>query len=252
METTNDYILGNRVLLTQPKYGYKAGLDAVLLASIIKIKKNQKIIDMGCGVGAISLCMAFHAFENDIPCEIHGLEIQEDLANLMQENIKQNPFGKNIKVINDNLKNIPTNDIPYNYYDHVVCNPPYMDATKGLKPQNTSRAIAHAESSDITLETWIKTAFKIVKNRGTISFIHTADRADEIIHLCHKTGGETTIYPIFSHKTPNKSAKRVIIQSRRGVKGGSRLMPGLIIHDSHNDYTTQAQNILFNAHTIEF
>ena len=57
---TQDLFLGGKVILWQSIDGYRAGIDAVLLATSTKPKTNQKILDLGCGAGAVSLCVLAH------------------------------------------------------------------------------------------------------------------------------------------------------------------------------------------------
>ena len=55
-EYTNDYLLNRQVKIFQPVDGYRASTDAVILSSLVqKVKKNDKILDVGSGTGAISL-----------------------------------------------------------------------------------------------------------------------------------------------------------------------------------------------------
>ena len=58
-EYTNDYLLNRQVKIFQPVDGYRASTDAVILSSLVqKVKKNDKILDVGSGTGAISLCLS--------------------------------------------------------------------------------------------------------------------------------------------------------------------------------------------------
>ena len=58
---TNDYLLDKKVKIFQPVNGYRASTDAVFLSSILdenNVKEGGKILDVGSGTGAISLCLA--------------------------------------------------------------------------------------------------------------------------------------------------------------------------------------------------
>ena len=58
---TNDYLLDKKVKIFQPVNGYRASTDAVFLSSILdenNVKEGDKILDVGSGTGAISLCLA--------------------------------------------------------------------------------------------------------------------------------------------------------------------------------------------------
>ncbi len=53
-ETTTDALLGGRLRLRQPKAGYRAGLDAALLAAAVEAAAGERLIEAGCGAGARS------------------------------------------------------------------------------------------------------------------------------------------------------------------------------------------------------
>ena len=88
-EYTNDYLLNRQVKIFQPVDGYRASTDAVILSSLVqKVKKNDKILDVGSGTGAISLCLA--ARFQEIQPQITGIEIQPELAELSARSAEAN------------------------------------------------------------------------------------------------------------------------------------------------------------------
>ena len=90
-EYTNDYLLNRQVKIFQPVDGYRASTDAVILSSLVqKVKKNDKILDVGSGTGAISLCLA--ARFQEIQPQITGIEIQPELAELSARSAEANGF----------------------------------------------------------------------------------------------------------------------------------------------------------------
>ena len=50
-EVTEDWLLNEQVRIFQPQKGYRAGLDAILLAASLSEKPGQHVLDMGCGAG---------------------------------------------------------------------------------------------------------------------------------------------------------------------------------------------------------
>ena len=86
-----NYLLDKKVKIFQPKDNYHASSDAVWLSAAVKeIKKGAKILDVGSGTGAVSLCLAerFKTFEP----QIVGLEIQPLLAEAANLSAKANNF----------------------------------------------------------------------------------------------------------------------------------------------------------------
>ena len=54
-DTTTDALLGGRVRLIQPKSGYRAGMDAALLAAAVEAAPGERAVEAGCGPGAALL-----------------------------------------------------------------------------------------------------------------------------------------------------------------------------------------------------
>ena len=79
MDCKKDYLLDKKIAIYQSDEGYRASTDAVLLQALVtKIKKGDKILDVGSGTGAVSLCLA-HRFA-DKGVHITGIEKQPMLA----------------------------------------------------------------------------------------------------------------------------------------------------------------------------
>ena len=90
---TNDYLLDKKVKIFQPQDGYRASTDAVFLSSLLdekKVKQNAKILDVGSGTGAISLCLASRLKDKNV--EILGIDIQNDLVELSNFSSQENGF----------------------------------------------------------------------------------------------------------------------------------------------------------------
>jgi len=81
-----DQFLGGRLTVAQPKTGYRAGVDPVLLAASVPAGRGESVLELGCGVGVASLCLAAR-----VPgLKITGVEIQPDAAILDAQNAKHN------------------------------------------------------------------------------------------------------------------------------------------------------------------
>ena len=55
---TENRLLGGRVILRQPSRGYRAGLDAALLAAACDAAPGGRVIEAGCGAGAVLMTAA--------------------------------------------------------------------------------------------------------------------------------------------------------------------------------------------------
>ena len=57
IETTFDSFLGGQVQVHQPRDGYRAGTDQVLMAAACPAVAGDTVLELGCGVGVASLCL---------------------------------------------------------------------------------------------------------------------------------------------------------------------------------------------------
>ena len=56
---SQDYLLDKQVKIFQPINGYRASTDAVFLSAMVSsVRNGDKILDVGSGTGAVSLCLA--------------------------------------------------------------------------------------------------------------------------------------------------------------------------------------------------
>ena len=120
---TEDEFLGGKLLIKQPRNGYRAGVDPVLLAASVNAKPMQSVLELGCGVGVASLCLGRRVPD----LQLTGIEIQSDLAQLAQENAAHNKLKMDV-VIGD-LAVLPQG-LKSSQFDHVIANPPYFDRLK--------------------------------------------------------------------------------------------------------------------------
>lgn len=237
IEYTNDYLLNLQVKIFQPVNGYRASTDAVILSALpTQIKPKDKILDIGSGTGAISLCLAHRLQSQNV--QIHGFELQSDLAELSNLSAQANGFSDflhyhNLDISKDTLPEKP------NSFQHVISNPPYSEAD--MKSPNKSKSLAH-NFADFNLNDWIQFCLKMLAPFGWFYMINRAEALPQILHSLHEKAGDITIIPLLS-KT-HQNAKRVMVSARKNSKTPAVIKPDFIIHQEDGNYTPQAEQIL--------
>lgn len=232
-EHTDDYLLDKRIKIFQPTNGYRASSDAVMLSALVhKVRPGERILDLGSGTGAVSLCLAYR-FPS---AEITGLEIQPELAELSNLSAAANGFG-NLRFVEQDIRRPGTRW--FGQYHHVVTNPPYSAAD--MPSPNPGKACAH-NFQNFDLTAWLHTALKRLTPRGRIYTVNRAEAVDEILAALHGRAGAITIIPLYSKSGQN--AKRVLVSARKNDRSPCRILPGMTVHDNDGAYTPFAHKIL--------
>ena len=236
MITTTDTLLNGRVILEQPKEGYRAAIDPVFLAAAVPVEMGESVLDVGTGAGAAMLCLA----ERVKTASILGLEMQRELGLLASKNIRANHHQGRLEVIHGNLLRFPPR-ISAGSYHHVMANPPYHQPSKNTVSKISSKALANMES-DACLEDWVNFCHLMVRPKGTVTLIYRADRLDMLMALMHGKFGHLVVFPLWPG--PGKDAKRILVQGLKNTFGATRLAQGMLIHDYENRVTIEADEIL--------
>jgi tRNA1(Val) A37 N6-methylase TrmN6 len=241
-DETEDRTLGGRVILRQPRVGYRAATDPVLLAAACPAEAGQRALDLGCGAGAAALCLA-----GRVPgLEVHGLEVQPRYADLARVNARLN--GAALIVHEGDLRRPPA-ALRALSFDHVICNPPFYAPGAATPAADPGRDVAHRE--DAPMADWADAGLRRLRPRGTLTVIHRAERLPDILAALLGRAGDVTVLPLAARA--GRPAKRVLVQARKGAKGGFVLLAPLVMHDGdahlkdEEDFSGPARAVLRDA-----
>jgi len=228
--------LGGRVQIRQPTDGYRVAIDPIFLAASLQPEPGTTVLDIGAGVGAASLCLAAR-----VPgCRITGLETQRDAVRLAFDNIALNSMRDRVEVLAGNLLRPPPR-LAAGTFAHVMANPPYLESLSHTPSPTVHKARSNGEE-EATLEHWVRFALLMVRPKGTVTFIHLADRMDMMLSYFAGKMGDIVIYPLWPGK--GKPAKRVLIRGCKSAHGSCRLSPGMVLHGEDGRFTPYAEAIL--------
>lgn len=237
LPVTRDRLLNGRVLLTQPRHGYRAAIDPVLLAAAVAPASGESVLDLGCGVGAAALCLMAR-----VPgLRLTGLEIQPELARLARLNAAANGAA-DFTVVDGSAEAPPAR---WTGFDHVMTNPPYVAAGRGTPPPGILKATANMEGG-LDLAGWIKAAARLVRPKGSLTLIHRADRLAELLAAFAGRGlGRVRVVPLWPKA--GRPAGRIIVSAVKGSRAPLEILPGLILHRDDGGATAAAEAILRDA-----
>lgn len=232
--TDEIHVLNKRVRLLQPFDGFRTSLDSVMLAAACPAKEKQSVLDLGCGVGGAGFCVLAR-----VPgVSLTGIDIQRDHIDLAVQNIALNNAQGRAEFTHADAR-----DYTGEPFDHVICNPPYMEAGAHTPSPRPAKATAHGNfEKDLSVKDWIDAAFRNLKSGGSLTIIHRADKIDAIIQGMGKRFGAIEIIPLWPRA--GQDAKRVIIRALKDRKTPAALRAGIILHEENGDYTREADAIL--------
>ena len=211
---TEDTLFNGRIRCLQHRTVYRFSLDAVLLGNFIQPRPGDKILDLGCGCGIVSLILAYRWPS----VSITGLEIQPALAALADRNVLLNNWQERIEILQGDLREIRKYVDPGSF-DWIVSNPPYRKPGSGRVNPGEEQALArHEKSADLVNVT--KAANWAIKKRGRATFIYPASRGAAVISELKNAGLEPKkMLSIFSY--PDSDASLLIIEAVK--QGGEEL-----------------------------
>ncbi len=249
---TEDRLLGGRVRLRQPAAGYRAAIDPVFLAAAVPASDPvsggpRAVLDLGCGVGAAALCLL--ARLPDVA--VTGLEVQGKLAALARDNAALNGWARRFTVVEADLRDravLALEGQAAAGFDEVVCNPPHQPAERPAAP-DPAKATATREAG-ATLADWVATAFAHLRPKGWATFIHRADRLDDLLAALDGRAGGLVVFPLWPK--PGAPARRVLVRARKGGRAPLTLAAGLVLHAEDGQFTAAAQRVLRDGDGLDF
>ncbi|AXI45329.1 methyltransferase [Sulfitobacter sp. SK012] len=241
-DLTHDAFLGGLLHLWQPRTGYRAGVDPVLLSASVKAHAGQRVLELGCGVGAAILCLGAR-----VPgLLLTGVERDASYAALAVRN------SDALEVFTCDITGMPA-DLRQRQFDHVLANPPYYDRAASVAARNPAREGALGE--DTPLAEWVQIAAKRLAPKGYAHFIHRAERLPDIFAALPSGMGSVEVLPISPRA--GRAAELVLVRARKNGRAAFRLHPQLVMHrdDVHQDgdrYVDSVRAVLRGGKALEF
>lgn len=231
------YLIKDELEIIQDNRFFKFGTDSVLLADFVNLRTGDRVLDLGTGSGVIPLLLAYK--NEDV--KVTGIEIQKELADLAQRNVRHNNLEEKIEIINHDLCDLKEITAAGSY-EVVVSNPPYLPLNEGQITDNKYLAAArhevHAEIEDV-----IKAAAYVLKYGGAFYIVYRAERLTEVIEKLSKYNFQAKELRLVQSRI-DKEADIFLLKAKKGASPGLRIKPVLVIYKGQsNQYTAEVKEI---------
>ncbi len=243
IDVTEDAFLGGALMMLQPRDGYRAGVDAVLLAAATPVRhgRGERVLDAGSGVGVVGLCIAARVPDARVTLVENGPELVA-LAGL---NITRNALSDRAQVIAADVtapgRLLEEVGLRADCFAHIAANPPFHVEGNGRPSRNAIKARAHAMPAG-GLTHWVRFAARVTQAGGSLTIVHRADAIGELLSLMDGRFGALRLLPI--HPREGAPAVRVLLQGRKGSRAPLTILPGLILHNDDNSFRPNVADIL--------
>jgi tRNA1(Val) A37 N6-methylase TrmN6 len=240
--STQDRLLGGRVAIAQPEDGYRVSIDAVFLAASVKPKAGARVLDVGCGDGGATLCLAWRAPQ----ISVSGLDLRPDAIARFSASVELNGWSDRVRgYVHDVAHGTPAQF--GTDFDWVISNPPYLPEDR-MDHRGKGEALNPATTETVPLSQWIAFMAACIGDGGHFALVHRADRIEDVLVALSPHAGDIKVLPLWPKS--GASAKRVIVIARRGARGPSEILSGLVLHEDDGSFTQAAQAILIEGEAL--
>jgi tRNA1(Val) A37 N6-methylase TrmN6 len=238
-KTSDDAVLGGRLVLRQPLRGHRVGHDAILLAAATAAKSGEHAVDLGAGVGAAGLALARRVDGVDVTL----VELDPALAALARGNAERNGLAQRVRAVCldvvETAAAFSAAGLAAGSAACVLMNPPF-NISQQPSPDRGRRA-AHAASHD-TLRRWLRTAARLLRADGVVTLIWRADGLGDVLAALATGFGAVTVMPV--HPKPGAAAIRVLVRATKSSRAPLALLPSLLLADADGKPTPRAEAVL--------
>lgn len=158
----------------------KVGSDSILLSCLSPEDINpKKILDIGCGSGIISLCMA----QNYSTSSIIGIDIDKMSIYQAKDNFEKSRYSERLSAILIDFNEFADNR--NEEFDLIITNPPYF--VNSLLPEKEQKLRARHTLS-LSFEDLCKGVSKLLSQKGIFALIIPYTNHKYFIQIAQKEG----------------------------------------------------------------
>lgn len=203
--------------------------DAVFLGHFAHLVTKARVLELGCGTGAISMLLENRGAEH-----ITAIDCNSYIIELLQKSVTDNQLTDKFTLLNEDLRNIKAVVQPESM-DLVVANPPYRNS-------GNVRQIGTAACHEVTatMEDFFQAAAYAVRYRGRFALVQLPERFAEAMQLAFKYGLQPKKLQ-WVHSSIDKPAWIFLMEMVKGGSYGLDVLPPLVMYNADGSYTEQVK-----------
>ena len=223
-----DYLPGCGYKIWQDAKEFTYTTDSVFLGNFPHVVRKAKVLELGCGTGAISMLLEQRGAE-----QVTAIDCNPRITELMRRSIADNNLQEKFTIVDGDIRNYKQLLQPESM-DLVAANPPYRT---GGNVRQIGTAACHEVTS--TLEDFFRAAAFAVRYRGRFALVQLPERFAESMQLALKYGLQPKRLQ-WVHSRLDKPAWIFLMEMQKGGSYGLDVLPPLIMYNADGSYTEAA------------
>ncbi len=224
-DETLDPLFNGKLQIIQKKKGYRFSVDPILLSQFVRIRRNERVIDLGTGCAILPLLLSRIGSARSFV----GVEIQKPLIECAEKNVALNHLEDRISILKQDFREL-RRIFPPGSFDVVISNPPYRKYRTGRINPSTEKAIARHEVKG-KLEDLISIASYLVPPKGRCYLIFPALRTVDLF-VSLRNGNLEPKRIQFVHPRPGEEAKFILTESLKASGVELEIMGPLFLQEA--------------------
>ena len=228
-EIREDYLPGCGYKIYQDPAEFTFTSDSVFLAHFPHLAKKAKVLELGCGTGAVSFYLAARG-----AAEVTGLDVNPRMVELFNKSAKANGIDSKVRALEWDIKDIKT-FCPTESFDLVAANPPYRNSGR---ERMIGTSACHEKTA--VLEDFFAAASYALHSRGRFALVQLPERFMEAIELAIKYNLQPKKLQ-WVHASVEKPAWIFLMEMVKNGSYGLDVLPPLIMYNADGSLTEQAK-----------
>ncbi len=224
-----DYLPGCRYKIWQDTGEFCYTTDAVFLGNFPHVVRKARVLELGCGTGAISMLL-----ESRGAAQVTAIDCNERITQLLRRSVADNGLQEKINVVDGDICDYKRLLQPESM-DLVAANPPYRNSGN---VRQVGTAACHELTA--TLEDFFRAAAYAVRYRGRFALVQLPERFAESMQLAFKYGLQPKRLQ-WVHSRIDKPAWIFLMEMQKGGSYGLDVLPPLVMYNADGSYTEQVQ-----------
>jgi tRNA1Val (adenine37-N6)-methyltransferase len=242
---SEDTLFGGRIKFFQPApgHGYRANVDAILLAafSARANRVSRFAVDLGAGAGAVGLSLFYRGTAE----RVAFVERDPTLAALCVRNLEANRLAARGSVHPGDIERTLASVAPKLLHaaDLVVANPPYVAPHRDARARAETRTLARRLARHGELLPFLRAAADALGRRGRACLCYPAHALLEVTTQARQMGLEPKRVR-FVHGRPDRPARIALVELSRAKAGGLVVEPPLVETGADGRRTPELASLL--------